>query len=224
MLPAALDRIASTVADDDAVLQVGASADPVDRADWVLDDLPFEPNGAARYSRTSWVTRDVCGREPWPFEAGRFAFAVCTSLATVRDPVGVCAELARVARAGYVEVPTIEAELAAGSARWLCDVVDAELVFTPKAVELHGDPRVKVPQRWHARLTEPERVTGLFWEGRLPARERLAETDELADELAERLRRRFEPSTAEVALTEARRLGGLAGSAAARRIDQLRNR
>src|SRR3712207_1015946 len=110
MPAAARDRIAASVAAGDAVLQVGASRDPLDRADWVLHDLPFEPNGGARYTRSSWLTRDVCAREPWPFETGRFAFGVCTTLATVRDPVGVCAELARVAQSGYVEVPTIEAE------------------------------------------------------------------------------------------------------------------
>lgn len=222
MLEAAADHIATLVDDGDAVLQVGASASPFERADWVLDDQPYEPNGSARYTRSTWTTRDVCGREPWPFADGRFAFAVCTSLPLVRDPVGVCAELARVARAGYVEVPTIEAELAGGTARWLCDVADAELVFVHKATELLADPRVRVPARWHARLEEGERVTGLFWEGRLPARERLVEHEVLAGELADRLRQRFEPSTAEVALTEGRRLGGMAASEVVRRLDQLR--
>jgi hypothetical protein len=200
------------------LLQVGGD-EPFEAATDVLSDDAPEVRG-----RAAWVTRDVCAREPWPFETGRFQFAVCTSLAFVRDPVGVCAELSRVAEAGYVEMPTIEAELAGGTARWLCDVADAELVFVHKAGELHGDPRVRVPPRWHGRLSEAERVHGLFWEARLPARERLVEPDALADELAERLRRRFEPTSAEVALAEARRLGGLAGSAAARRLDQLRGR
>src|SRR4051812_27429468 len=128
MLPQAADRISSTLADDACVLQVGASHDSFARADWVLDDGPPEPHGDARYSRSTWVTRDVCARTPWPFADGRFDFAVCTVLPFVRDPVGVCAELARVARSGYVELPVVEAELAGGSGRWLCDVVDAELV------------------------------------------------------------------------------------------------
>ena len=222
MLDAAADRIASVLGDGDDVLQVGASAAPFERADWVLDDLVYEPNGSARYTRSTWVSRDVCAREPWPFADGRFAFAVCTSLPLLRDPVGVCHELSRVARAGYVELPTIETELFAGSARWLCDVADAELVFTFKAPVAVADPRVRVPARWHARLSEADRVTGLFWESSLPARERLVDDAVLADELAERLRARFEPTTAEVALTEARRLGGMAGSEVWRRLDQLR--
>ena len=224
VLLAAESRISAAVADDDDVLQVGAASGPFERADWVLDDEPFEPHGGARYSSATWISRDVCGREPWPFAAGRFAFAVCTSLAVLRDPVGVCAELARVARAGYVELPTIEDELAGGDARWLCDVADGELVFVHKPAALSGDPRVRVPSRWRARLSDGERVHGLFWEARLPARVRFVAADDLALELAERLRRRFEPTTAEVALAEARRVGGIAGSELLRRLDQFRSR
>jgi hypothetical protein len=216
VLQAAVKRIRQLATDP--LLQVGGD-EPFEAATDVISDHAPEVTG-----RATWVTRDVCAREPWPFEAGQFRFAVCTSLAVLRDPVGVCAELCRVAEAGYVEMPTIEAELAGGGARWLCDVADAELVFVHKAAELHADPRLRVPPRWHARLSESERVHGLFWESRLPARERLVEPEALVEELAERLRTRFEPTSAEVALAEARRLGGLAGSAAARRLDQLRGR
>ena len=225
MLPQAAERIAQDLPEDAAVLQVAASRGTAFwRADWVIDDEVHEPQGDARYTRRTWVTRDVCARAPWPFADAQFDLAVCTSLAVLRDPIGACAEMARVAKAGYVEVPTVEAELAGGDARWLCDVVDAELVFTHKPAALHDDPRARVPARWSARLEATDRVHGLFWERRLPARERFAETDALAGELAERLRRRFEPSSAEVALTEARRLGGLAGQAAWRRVEDLRGR
>jgi len=224
VLPQATERILSTVADGEAVLQVGPPAGGAfGRSDWVLADAAYEPDGEARFTRRTWVARDVCAREPWPFADRRFAFAVCTTLARYRDPVGVCSELSRVARAGYVEVPTVEAELAGGAGRWLCDVVDASLVFTHKPGALHDDPRVRVPARWTARLEPADRVHGIFWEQTLPARERFAAAEELAGELAERLRRRFEPSSAEVALTEARRLGGLAGQAAWKRVGDLRS-
>ena len=220
MLPQAAARIAGSLPAEAEVLQVGGAAEVFDRASVVLTDTAPEVRGRVR-----WVVRDVCAREPWPFEDDRFAFAVCTSLAFVRDPVGVCAELSRVARAGYVEVPTVEHELAGGDARWLCDVVDAELVFVHKSAAVAGDARAKVPPRWHARLGASERVHGLFWEDRLPARERLAGDEELVEELAERLRRRFEPSAAEVAVAEARvRIGTLAGAAATRGLDALRGR
>ena len=229
MLPQAVERIGTLVEGEAEVLQVGGFDSPFGRADWVLDARPYVERGVAegreRFTSATWLVRDVCAREPWPFEDGRFAFGVCTTLAFLRDPVGVCSELSRVARAGYVEVPTIEAELAGADARWLCDVVDASLVFVHKSVAVAADARVRVPPRWHARLDASERVHGLFWEDRLPARERLVGDEELVDELAERLRRRFEPSAAEVAVAEARvRLGTLAGAAAARGLDALRGK
>lgn len=229
MLPQAAERIRTDLSADDEVLQVGGVAQPFGRADWVLDARPYEERGVAegreRFASRTWLVRDVCAREPWPFDDGRFAFAVCTTLAALRDPIGVCAELSRVARAGYVEVPAIEAELAGGDGRWLCDVDHGELVFVHKSAAVAADPRVKVPPRWHGRLPAAERVHALFWEGRLPARERLAEPAELIEELAERLRLRFEPSAAEVAVAEARvRLGGIAGAAAARGLDAIRGR
>lgn len=229
MLPQAVERIRTVLGGDEEVLQVGGLATPFGRADWVIDAGTYEDRGVAegreRFSRRTWLVRDACAREPWPFDDGRFAFAVCTTLASLRDPIGVCGELARVARAGYVEVPSIEAELAGGDARWLCDVDHGELVFVHKSAGVAGDPRAKVPPRWHAKLEAAERVHGLFWEERLPARERLVAEPELVDELAERLRRRFEPSAAEVAVAEARvRIGGLAGDAVARGLDAWRGR
>jgi hypothetical protein len=219
VLPQAADRISRSLTTGADVLEVAPGPEPFEDAGVVLADRAPEVRG-----RRTWLVRDVCGREPWPFEDDRFDFAVCTALAVLRDPIGVCSELSRVSRAGYVQVPTIEHELAlsGGPSRWLCDVVDAELVFVAKSGAVHRDPRVRVPQRWDARLSAAERVHGLFWEVRLPARERLIEDDALVEELAERVRRRFEPTSAEVALTEARRLGGLAGAAALRRIDELR--
>jgi hypothetical protein len=187
VLPQATRRILETVPRGAAVLQVGGG-DPFRRADAVLDERE----------------RDVCARDPWPYRDGQFAFAVCTALPRLRDPVGVCRELARVAVAGYVEVPTVEAELAGGRARWLCDVLDGHLVFTAKPGGAYTDARVRVPARWAERLGPGERAHGLFWERRLPARERLVAHDELLDELAARVRARFEPRAAEVAVTEAR--------------------
>jgi len=204
VLPQATRHILDTVPRDAAVLQVGGG-DRFRRATAVLDE----------------TERDVCAREPWPYRDGQFAFAVCTALPRLRDPVGVCAELARVARAGYVEVPTVEAELAGGDQRWLCDVVDGWLVFTAKPGAVHTDPRARVPPRWAERLAAEDRATGLFWEDALPARERLVAPGALVDELAARLRRRFEPRTAEVAVAEARvhagRLWELARERRARR-------
>src|SRR5215212_2730078 len=105
------------------VLDVGGWASPLARADWVIDLMPHETRGLygesdparERFSGERWVERDICARDPWPFADGQFDFAVCShTLEDVRDPVWVCSELARVARAGYVEVPSRLEEQAFG--------------------------------------------------------------------------------------------------------------
>jgi len=211
-----LPQAEARIPPDGDVLQVGGRV-ALSRATVVLADQPGEARGRAR-----WVVRDVCAREPWPFEDGAFAFAVCEELAGYRDPVFVASELSRVAREGYVEIPTVEAELGAdASGRWLCDVAERGLVFVRRGAA--GE--VRVPPRWLERLGPEERVHGLFWDGALPARERLVDDDAYAAELTVRLRRRFEPSSAEVVVAEARdvarRAVGVAGGVVGR---ALRNR
>jgi ubiquinone/menaquinone biosynthesis C-methylase UbiE len=43
------------------------------------------------FTRDTWVQRDICDHEPWPFEDRQFDFVVCShTLEDVRDPVWVC--------------------------------------------------------------------------------------------------------------------------------------
>ncbi len=141
MLKASRERVEALPADA-RVLDVGGFAAPLHRADWVLDLMAWETRGLygatdpalERFSAQTWVQRDICSREPWPFAEGAFDFAVCShTLEDVRDPVWVCSELSRVARAGYVEVPSRLVEqsfgvqggwVGWGQHHWLIDVVD----------------------------------------------------------------------------------------------------
>jgi hypothetical protein len=226
MLAAAAERILSLLPDDASVLAVGGWAAPFDRADWVLEPLPFESRGPAtgagrgeRFSARTWLVRDPCDREPWPFRDHQFDFAVCVgTLERVRDPIWVCSELARVARAGYVEVPTIEAELvfdAEGQGpwlgredhRWLVALQGGTLVFTHKPHSIHHDWGLRAPAGWRGRLAPGDRWQGLFWDGALPARERLLfGGDHVAfrEELRERVVARFAPSLTEQRVKQAR--------------------
>lgn len=213
MLEASRRRILERLRDDDLVLDVGGWAQPFDRADWVLDLLPHETRGIYGYDRETaverftpdtWVQRDVCDREPWPFADGRFDFAVCShTLEDVRDPVWVCQELQRVARAGYVEVPSRLEEQALGvhgpwagwsHHHWLCDVQDGAIQFVFKAPMVHFRETDHFPAGFQQTLSEEERVLQLWWEGSFPAAERVF-TDSrpldayLADFVAEHRRR-----------------------------------
>jgi hypothetical protein len=191
VLPASLERILREVPDEARVLDVGGWARPLNRADWVLDLLPYETRGMLgadgpgpeRFSAGTWVVRDVCDREPWPFEDGRFDFAVCShTLEDVRDPIWVCEELSRVARAGYVEVPSRLEEQSLGvhgpwvgwsHHRWLCEVRDGALELVMKPHLLHARESDHFPAGFHATLSDEERVEQLWWEGELVARERV---------------------------------------------------
>lgn len=222
MLPSATGRFLAELPDDALVLDVGGWAAPLNRADWVIDLQPHATRGdmgsygpgPERFSADTWVEHDICAREPWPFADDQFDFAVCvTTLEDVRDPIWVCSELSRVARAGYVEVPTIEAELiwnVEGNGqhlghehhRWLVDIVDDELVFLHKPHNIHHDWTLRVVPRWRARMTAEDELQGLFWTGEVRSRERVVIYEYPLDELRERIRARFAPTPAELRAKE----------------------
>ena len=120
MLPEATDRILA-LPDDATVLDVGGWAAPFNRATHVIDAMPFGTRGAMgfsyggaqeRFGADTWTRTDFCAREPWPYEDDQFDLVLCvTTLEDVRDPVWVCQEMSRVARAGYLEVPSVLNEL-----------------------------------------------------------------------------------------------------------------
>lgn len=193
MLPAARQRILTTLPDDALVLDVGGWAVPFPRADWVLDLGAYDTRGAwgsdgeradERFSAGTWVQRDVCDREPWPFADDRFDFAICShTLEDLRDPVWVCRELARVARAGYVEVPSRLEEQTWGFQgpwtgwshhHWLIDVDQAAeaIDFVFKHHNVHA-PQHRLPTAFRDTLSAQDRVSALWWAGTFTARERL---------------------------------------------------
>jgi Methyltransferase domain len=205
MLPRSLARIESELPDDALVLDVGGWGRPLARADWVIDLMPYETRGLygrdgageERFTADTWVRRDVCDHEPWPFADGQFDFVVCShTLEDVRDPVRVCEELSRVARAGYVEVPSrleeqspMERQPGVGWShhRWLIDVDQAgqriEFVFKHGAVFFARD--AQFPPGFHATLSDEERVSELWWEDAFAASERvMMSADELDPYLA----------------------------------------
>jgi hypothetical protein len=186
-----LDRLLADLPESALVLDVGGWASPHRRADWVIDLGPFETRnwyetiGAPRreyperFTEESWVVHDICAPGPWPFEAGTFDFAICSqTLEDVRDPIKVCHELSRVAKAGYVETPSAAVELTRGIEdalwcgwrhhRWLVEQENGGLVFVAKPHHVHSPvwPAIASP-----RLLTVPLVLQLGWTGELPARE-----------------------------------------------------
>ena len=201
MLATSLARIESELPADAVVLDVGGWGHPLARADWVIDLMPYETRGLygrdgggdERFSADTWVERDICTHEPWPFADGQFDFAVCShTLEDVRDPVRVCEELRRVARAGYVEVPSRLEEqspladqpgIGWSHHRWLIDVDDdtSSLEFVFKHGVVYSNPDTHFPPGFHATLGADERVATLWWEDDFSARERVMMSAEELD-------------------------------------------
>ncbi len=195
MLAASLQRI-EALPQGARVLDVGGWACPLARADAVVDLMPYESRGlygwngdrsAERFTAETWFQHDICGREPFPFADDSFDFVVCShTLEDVRDPVWVAGELARVGKAGYVEVPSRLQEQSWGvngpyvgwsHHHWLIDVDQAaqhvDFVFKLHALHHPGETGLAFSSRFGAALTAEERVSTLWWEGTFTARERV---------------------------------------------------
>jgi hypothetical protein len=99
-----VQRLLESLDPTNRVLDVGGWACPFNRAQWVLDSEPYETRGfygtfggppsqggdRESFSVERRVRRDICAREPWPFDAKSFDFAVCSHvLEDVRDPLWV---------------------------------------------------------------------------------------------------------------------------------------
>lgn len=191
MLEASRKRISELCGPGDLVLDVGGWAEPLARADWVIDLMPHQTRGlygspdpdSERFSAETWVQRDICDREPWPFADDQFDFVVCShTLEDVRDPVWVCSELRRVARAGYLEVPARSEEQTPGvhgpwvgwsHHHWLADVSETGIELVAKPHLLHGRREFWVDPDWWRERGPAERVGTLFWEDSFDFGERI---------------------------------------------------
>ena len=233
MLSASRERILERLGDEDLVLDVGGWAKPFPRADWVIDLMPYETRGLydydreaaraeERFSAETWVCRDICAREPWPFEDDMFDFAICShTLEDVRDPVWVCQELARVAKAGYIEVPSRLEEqtygvqgpwVGWGHHHWLTEARDGRLEFVFKHHIVHGREEFHLPRSVWEAAPEEERVVAFWWEGTFEAVERVfLEPEELDAWLAELVARHRPAGAPEERPRRRRLLGRLLG-------------
>ena len=199
MLEASARRILDRLGPDDVVLDIGGWGRPFTRADWVMDLMPYETRGLygrdgplpERFTEETWIRRDVCDREPYPFGDKEIDFVVCShTLEDVRDPVGVCDEMVRIAKAGYIEVPSRLEEqsygfqgpwVGWGHHRWLIDVTGQRIDFVFKHHVIHGRESDHFPPGFQQRLTAEQRVSTLWWEGSFDYAERVFTSAEEVD-------------------------------------------
>lgn len=145
-------RIHLPVEDDDLVLDVGSGDKPSWRADVLLDLYAGAEYAAQRSGRASArVSRPLFDADAadMPFADGAFDYAICSNLLEhVTDPAAVAAELTRVARAGYIEVPEAASAKIVDfpSHLWWCRLDDSDpgaptLVMTAKSAP-HFDAEI----------------------------------------------------------------------------------
>jgi ubiquinone/menaquinone biosynthesis C-methylase UbiE len=174
------------------VLDVGGWFQPFNLATHVLDINPYEtrrsqdsldPQDNERFSADSWVIHDAC-LGSWPFPDKYFDFVFCSHiLEDVRDPIAVCRELCRVAKAGYLETPSRLREIFSkkrffrlksmlGKApqigfphhRWFVEPDGSHLRFTPKMPILLEDSSFYLTRAQVGRnLTEQESAMAFWW-------------------------------------------------------------
>lgn len=215
MLESSLQRILHGAGPEEVVLDIGGWGRPLTRADWVMDLMPYETRGILgrdgpgpeRFSADTWIRRDICDREPYPFADKSVDFVICShTLEDVRDPIWVCGEMVRIAKAGYVEVPSRLEEQSYGFQgpwagwghhRWLIDKQGDRLDFVFKHHVLHNRESDRFPPGFRDTLTEDERVVALWWEGAFEYRERVlvsaGELDPYLSDFVAAHRRRVRP-------------------------------
>ncbi len=156
-------RLIRTLPEEAKVIDVGGAAAPFPRADYVIDAAPYEARDSGsdnninqklgaeqRFSPDRWIQADLCDHKPWPIADKSFDFATCSHLLEdVRDPIWICSEMQRIAKAGYIETPSRVVEQSKGVEnprhagyyhhRWLVSKVgERRLEFRHKPHVLHS--------------------------------------------------------------------------------------
>jgi len=126
------------ILDGDRVLEVGGGFYQFPRAD-VVTDITFSDSGGRNGAQLLFregCTYVECAAESLPFRDKEFDFVYCSHvLEHTIDPARACAELQRVARRGYLEVPSRHSEVLVGNPthRWMVSRdPDGTLVFEPR--------------------------------------------------------------------------------------------
>lgn len=150
------------------VLDLGCGADGLRMAQVWADTVDHSD----KYPPGTFFQTDACDT---PFEDGGFDFVFSSHVAEhVPDPLAYCKELVRIAKRGYIEIPTPLFDnlvignfdpLPAGHVWWVTyDIIEEKIVFRPRCQVMHpfltpADTTVIDPFFRNCMVTE------LYWDG-----------------------------------------------------------
>jgi hypothetical protein len=182
MLKKNVELVLRQIAPSDLVLDIGGWAQPFNRANYVIDIMPYETRGIFGYtgpgreffSKETWIIHDVSSKTPLPFDDKEIDFVICSHvLEDIRDPIYLCSEIVRIGKKGYIEVPSRTVESIMGLEkphyagyyhhRWLIEIKGSEIIFRFKPHLIHSSWKYHFPKSYLKKLSEEERVSYLFW-------------------------------------------------------------
>jgi hypothetical protein len=213
-----VERVLSKIGENDVVLDVGGWARCFNRANYVLDSGPYETHGQwyrdkrgllaqggdkEYFTKDTWFARDICDHTPWPLADKSIDYCVCShTLEDIRDPLWACSEMIRVAKAGYIEIPSRMSEQcrtpSAGFVgvphhRWMIEIEENHIKFFQKYHSIHGDYRSSFPASFLLALPPEKQVTYLFWEDSFTYEEvTIHGPDAIREELNQFVRRHYQ--------------------------------
>lgn len=213
MLESNIPLVLKKIKPGDKVLDIGGWAGPLHRADYIMDMGDYESRRfhaahaagmPEHFTKETWIQRDICDREPYPFKDKELDFVLCShTLEDIRDPLWVCSEMARISKAGYIEVPSRLAETCRGvnrecpvgyhHHRWLVEIAGNEIFFRVKDPIISNHWSLSFPRKFWWSLSREQKVTFLFWEKNFKWSEVfLIDRDEIRAEMKAFVERYFE--------------------------------
>ena len=199
LLIANLQKVFAMTRELPRVVDIGGVFGPLNTATHIVDILPYssmrgplDADEPTRYSEENFAKFDICAK-PWPFPDKYFDFAFTSgTMEDVRDPIGACEEMMRVAKAGYLEVPSRTREIfhakggyfwrrmigrpvrvGYGHHRWLVDRVEGGLTFTMKHAAVYQRSSIITASDIGRNLSPEESAIAFFWTDRFDVSERL---------------------------------------------------
>ncbi len=174
------------------ILDIGGWFAPCSQATAMVDIMPFETmNRSAAYGfsdmkieKKNYHQVDISSIDRLPFADKEFDFVICRhTLEDIMNPIKVCEEMIRVAKAGYIETPSRIYESTKGVERpswcghyhhrWFVEVFDNEIIFPVKPHNLHFRRQFYFRRYPWQKFLKTYQNVFLEWEGSFSFKERV---------------------------------------------------